>query len=120
MNVTRLAARFDAAARRHTGLLRAAQRTAWAAGIPRRDLGRGIPLARIHCGACGTVAATVEDHGRAVLVCAGRSRGTSLLGAVSCADHGRLAVTWEALEPQIAKARRQHRPVNVRATPSMP
>ena len=106
------------AAEKRAALLRAAARSPAALLLPCQDMGRGVPAVHVRCGACGTPAATVERHGGALRVRAGRrSRQVILAGAVQCPEHGPLRVSWEALEPYLAQAR----PVTYRASPlSMP
>jgi hypothetical protein len=106
------------AADRHAALLRAIARSPAVLLQPRQDLGRGVPAVHIRCGACGTPAATVERHGGALRVRIGRRvRQVALAGAVQCPEHGPLRVTWEALEPYLARTR----PATYRASPrSMP
>ena len=102
------------------GVLRALERSPAALLRSRQDQPRGTPLAHVACAACGTRAATVERAARGALrVRTGRRDRSPLLVApgVACPAHGPLRVTWEALEPYLARTR----PGTYRATPqSMP
>jgi hypothetical protein len=84
---------------------------------------RHIPLVRVLCGRCGTLAAVIEDHGRSgSMVLAGDCRYTlARLDMVACPVHGQLAAGWDRLAPEADRARQTRRTRTVPAKPlSMP
>jgi hypothetical protein len=79
---------------------------------------RGVPLVRVLCGACDTLAAVVEDHEGHAMVLAVRRRYTlARLDLVACPRHGQLTTGLGLLGPAMDRAREKRRTQTVRATP---